>query len=506
MKVRATKVRSTIVAVSGMSSPPAHVAPHTLPFDILYLALLLLSQAELRNAAGASRAFRAAAKQAGLYIHRSVCWSPDADNLLSQITTFLQVVEHTEATNGRLSFALTFDGTIANTFEHKTELYDSRRVLFDKLAAGISQALSYLVFLRLEVPDYLRKDSLLCRPAPYLRAFEIQDFDKHGIRRDGPLVSLPHEIFAGDAPRLLSVTLLCVSLPSEPLAAFRHATHVHLGFEDMFPDTDGPLHFPALNSLHIEYLLCPRNVSAPACILRGLTLGTLTIETNDLKALMPAISAELDVTSIPVVTLLQDADDKRDWDTTLRPDDRAGLNVTISGPGLAADDSAEDVDVVVKIPRAGWRRAFHVRGWTLEDGYALLSSGTGVVSIHIQNKFISGLLASGIEFPVLRELRNEMRAHGRCAAMIWPPEWDPDDCGFLGSFRTPYNMPCPRLQTLSITSPCAPMTIDGWEVLALARALGQADQPPCQRARLVLSGVALKSTFSLAAVFSTVVD
>ena len=65
----------------------------TLPFDVLHLLLAFLSQSDLRAAAGVSRAFRAAAKQAGLYIHRQIQWFRPS-GVKKDIDLFLEVLNY----------------------------------------------------------------------------------------------------------------------------------------------------------------------------------------------------------------------------------------------------------------------------------------------------------------------------------------------------------------------------------------------------------------------------
>ncbi|EJD47138.1 hypothetical protein AURDEDRAFT_184042 [Auricularia subglabra TFB-10046 SS5] len=494
-----------------MPSPSTQAASRTLPFDVLHAALQLVPQADLRRAAAVSRAYRDAAKHAGLYIHRSVTWNDNLQSVFEQIKTFMEVALYTATNDGRLSFELAFDGYIPESPEEKRMIYESRKSFFATLCAGLALSMRFLVFLRLALPDYFRNDmdAVLRRPAPHLRAFEIHDFGMQGMLREEPLVPLKSDIFSGEAPKLRSLALSYVPLPAEPLAVLSRVTHVHLDFEDVFPEIDLPRHFPALDSLHIEYLREAASAPAPGCILRGLQLTTLTIDTMDRTVMLPFISEALDMTSIPVVKLVQDADteDGCDWAGTLAEKDITELHGTISGSGTAADAAEEDVDVVIALPRAGWRREFRVREWTLREPYALLRcGGAGLVSLRIENKFLPGLLESGAALPVLRALRVDLRARGRYAAMVWPAAWGvalgSDDGGEADGV---YLVPCPRLETMSIVAPgTTPMRIEGKEVLELAEALGQADRRAGERARLVLRGVVFKSPVNLAKAFSSV--
>ncbi|EJD47136.1 hypothetical protein AURDEDRAFT_123596 [Auricularia subglabra TFB-10046 SS5] len=373
-----------------------------LPFDVLHATLQYLPQPDLRKAASASRAFREAAMHAGLYIHRSVLWDSAFD-----IQAFLDVVEYAENNNSRISFQLDFEGYIPDSRASKDAAYDYSGHIFQHLAEGVARALPYLVFLRLTVPDHYRKDidGLLCRPAPHLRTFEICDFGNQGIYRGDRLVPLPRNIFSGNAPKLRTAALEFVPLPPGPLAAFSHVTHLRLELEDIFPAIDVPRQFPALDSLYIDYYRDRYSAPKPQCVFRGLQLSVLTIDTNAWTVLVPMISETLDLTLVPVIKYFRAGGlvDAYCWSSTLRARDLGELHATITGNGVFADDGNEDVDIIVSPPLTGWRREFCIRNWSIEDPFPLLSEGTGLVTLRLENMFIPGLLDSGVSFPVLRD-------------------------------------------------------------------------------------------------------
>lgn len=171
------------------------------------------------------------------------------------------------------------------------------------------------------------------------------------------------------------------------------------------------------------------------------------------------------------------------------------LAATITGDSDTAGSSAEDVSIVIASQRRpGWRREFRMLTWHFVQPTPLLLQGTGLVSLAIENKFLTGLLESAVSFPALREFRINLRASGQYATMIWPVAWGISlDEDHDGAPCTGYSVPCPSLETMTIAAAVgAPMQVKLSEVAQLAEALGQLGREDGKRARLVLRGVSLQ--------------
>ncbi|EJD44492.1 hypothetical protein AURDEDRAFT_166588 [Auricularia subglabra TFB-10046 SS5] len=474
----------------------------TLPFDVLHSVLSLLPQADLREAAATSHTFRDAAKQAGLYIHRTIRWDPAVD-VSQDLSTFLDVANYAIEYDCRISFELACIGMVPWTDAEKETLYDICRETFEALARGITLVMDYLVFLRVSVPDYLRTelDAVLLDPAPQLHSFEIRDYGGQGALRTAPLIRLPSDLFAGDAPKLRSVSLEYIPLGPHPIAAFSRVEHARFEYQEIFPETNVAHHFPHLNSLYIEYNREGLVGHPPECNLRGLALAKLTIASDDEQYLLPAIARDLELSSIPVIECHSPAGAHETiWAAPLCADDDTELCAHIShceGPG-------DMVSIDVTSRGADWLCAYRIEGWELDEPYALFGQDVDLVSLRLDNKYIAGLLESGISLPRLRHLRIDLRPRGHFASMIWPLAWgvrlsldNGGDCG------GEYSVPCPSLETLAIVALEKPMLVRDTEVVELSEALGQLDREDGERAQLILRGVSFY-TVGLDEIFSAV--
>ncbi|EJD50243.1 hypothetical protein AURDEDRAFT_182629 [Auricularia subglabra TFB-10046 SS5] len=488
--------------------PKVNPERRALPFDILHLLLGFLPQTDLRKAAAASRTFREAAKQTGLHIHRKIMWH-HRHGVQREIDTFLEVLEYALAEDCRLSLLVIC--LFSHSIERMKFIFTGFLDTVELLATCISKALPIMTFLRISVSDYFRDalDVALCHPAPHIRTFEINYHAIVGGLRQTLLVPLPAALFAGDAPKLRRVSLEHVALRSDPIPTFCRVVHAQLRYDDVLPAIRVARHFPELTSLYIEYLRESVADSISSGLnLSGLSLAALTIDTND-ENLRSHVAQELDLGSIGTVEDFRTASTYPEvckWDWTMRAEDCTGLAAAITGDARTAEADDEDVDIVVSSQlRTGWRRAFRIPGWSLSKPYPLLGQGTGLVSLCIENVFIGGLLESGISLSALRELLINLRASGRYATMIWPLAWGIKlDEGQGGEAQGLYNVPCPRLETLTIAAVYgAPMQVKLSEVAQLGTALGQLKRRDGGRARLILRGVSLQVP-SLDQMFSSV--
>ncbi|EJD45858.1 hypothetical protein AURDEDRAFT_124341 [Auricularia subglabra TFB-10046 SS5] len=368
-----------------------------LPFDVLHSVLCLLPQGDLREAAATSRAFRDAAKQAGLYIHRTIRWDPTVD-VSQDLSTFLDVANYAIEHDCRISFELACIGMVPWTESEKETLYDICRETFESLARCITLVMDYLVFLRVSVPDYLRTelDAVLLDPAPHLRTFEIRDYGRQGVRRGAPLIRLPSDLFAGDAPKLRSVSLAHIPLGPNPIAVFSRVEHARIEYRDIFPETNVAHHFPHLNNLHIEYNRDGLVGHPPECNLRGLALSKLTIASDDEQYLLPAIAQDLELSSIPVIECHSSAGAHETiWAAPLCADDDTELCAHISHcEGL---EDTLSINVTSRDPER--LCTYRVEGWELDEPYALFGQDVDLVCLRLDNKYIPGLLESGISLP-----------------------------------------------------------------------------------------------------------
>ncbi|EJD47078.1 hypothetical protein AURDEDRAFT_184030 [Auricularia subglabra TFB-10046 SS5] len=474
----------------------------TLPFDVLHSVLSLLPQADLRDAAATSRAFRDAAKQAGLYIHRTIRWDPAVD-VSEDLSTFLDVANYAIEHDCQISFELTCIGMVPWTDTEKETLYDICRETFETLARCITLVMDCLVFLRVSVPDYLRTelDAVLLDPAPHLRTFQIRDSGGQGALRGAPLIRLPSDLFAGDAPKLRSVSLEYIPLGPHPIAAFSRVKHVRFEYQEIFPETNVAHHFPHLNSLNIEYNREGLIGHPPECNLRGLTLSKLSLASDDEEYLLPAIARDLELSAIPVIECHSAAGAHETiWTAPLCADDDTELCARISH----CEGPEDTVSIDVTSRNADWLCAYRIEGWELDEPYAFFGGDMGLVSLRLDNKYIPGLLESGISLPRLRELRIDLRPLGHFASMIWPLAWgvmlSPDEGGNSGG---EYSVPCHSLETLALVALEKPMHVRDIEIVELSEALGQLERKDDERAQLVLQGVSF-FTVGLDEMFSAV--
>ncbi|EJD34861.1 hypothetical protein AURDEDRAFT_176070 [Auricularia subglabra TFB-10046 SS5] len=446
-------VEGSATAAEEIHSRPARRLPPELTLQIMQQ----LSQNELRSASQASRDFYHLALAAGLYIHRPVLWS-SVCGFGDTLATFAQVLDHAQRTPA-------LNISLYARFSSSLEMYAAGEGALQEFAVSVQRALPYLVRLRLVFPSSVPGAiyTALCgNPAPRLRELTIDHWTD---------VSLPCDLFEGDAPMLCYVSLSLANVELMPVAVFQRVTHLRLSV----PEPTRPVRlaraFPALQALALESprsrAARGRKIDLSGLCLRYLALADGTESVDDKAALQ----------AIPVIEHLANSIETVHWP--------ARCDAICAHAELHAERGGS----LSFGPHDGaWRRTVALKTipnpLPLSDVPILASK---LVSLTLDKSLISAFFQAPVALTALRELFLDISSDG---SYCWPcaDEFD----------KLEPSVHCPalaRLVIFAIPSGC-PVTVAPTKVASLARSLSLSGLRPA----LTLAGCTFVAEPKLAAI------
>lgn len=444
--------------------------PH-LPPEVLALILSNLNQRDQRKAATASRAFYAAASEAGLYIQRLIRFPED--DFRSSCFTFAEVAVHAARYRRLVALTVTFFVGI-NRIDDATRAAAGKQ-LVDVLSASFLLALEWIVDLDITIPmDFVSPVlDALCREAPRLKFLRIDCVEDPSGTRPPPIAKLPESFLRARAPNLRRIFFAGIDIGPRPLAAFSGVKRVFLSYLGEFPDLRMGEHFPAATHVELESFGWIDEALHPRVSLAGLSLEVLSVfdTTSTRGALLPTIILDRPLRMVPEVHVC--SMEQPDWDT-LRlalPEKLGALALRILGCR-----ARQVAHIMVSPHDARWRRAALVHDWESEPmsplhGFAFLGN---ITYLRFDVNALHTLFGRYVLLTALERVKLDVYPSGPDPAhLLWP--WDRDITGKNESFcgrRQERVLGCPRLKELTLFTVCAPLRVDSWEAAMLGRALG----------------------------------
>ncbi|EJD34872.1 hypothetical protein AURDEDRAFT_176084 [Auricularia subglabra TFB-10046 SS5] len=418
-----------------------------LPAELTLQIMKHLPQSDLRIASQASRDFYGLALAAGLYIQRTLFWTPRYG--------FSTRLEQLDRILDRASSKPALNIAIMASFRSSIPAMEPVEKAVQRFAVSLQRAMPYVVRLDLRfhspAPSAVYT-SLCAHPASRLSVFEI-DNRLEGSQR------IPQDLFMGHAPLLRKLSLALANGESLSMAAsfavFQRVTHLKLFMGEAQHPVPLARIFPSLQVLALE---CPRGVEK--IDLSGLRLRYLGLTGG--AGLLADASV---LRTIPVV------------------EHRAvGIDTVWPAQCDAICAHAEYFrEMIVSLsfgPRDGaWRRTVALQSPNaLDHALPLAEIAANLVSITLDRSLVTAFVQAPVVLPALRELFLDISAngsHGSC--------WPPVDSGLLGprvrfDELTP-SVRCPALARVIIFAiPSGhPVTVVPTKATRFGRALGLRD-------------------------------
>ncbi|EJD45859.1 hypothetical protein AURDEDRAFT_124342 [Auricularia subglabra TFB-10046 SS5] len=309
-------------------------------------------------------------------------------------------------------------------------------------------------------------------------------------------ITLPCDLFAGCAPQLRSVRLATVTLPDDPVAAFRSVIRAIVTYKTAFPRITFARQFPSLRDLEVDY--SDDQIEPSSFNLSGVTLGLLAIGDSSTNGLLDSVARSVDLSSIPLVLVICD---NIEWNEPLWANDRSPISVRLS----FATNTRHALSVFIVPAHRRWRRLFRVRT-LIEDEPLHIGTvpnlGTRMTYLRIDAPFLRDFLELELALPALLTLHIDVETHEKDE--LAPPGYEahqdvrsfsPEPAG------SRVWMPSAALENITLFALDAPVRdVDSRRVAFLAHALGA----KADKAVLELIGVTFAEPVARALINETV--
>ncbi|EJD47117.1 hypothetical protein AURDEDRAFT_163723 [Auricularia subglabra TFB-10046 SS5] len=452
-----------------------------LPDELVADILEYLPPGELWAAARVSRQFYAACWRAGVFIHRSIFFSRDEDHP-RRISMFMDVLEHAKQKGLNLSLSIRFCFPVEDDPIHRVRNCDYLRRSVEDLSRAITEALPLLVYLSIQLLDHFRDllAGALCHAAPRLRNLELT----HNVVDSPYLAPLLRDLFDGSAPKLRTLALEVIALPSMPVDALKPVTHASLTYQNTFPQVDFGHHFPHLKSLQLEFFVHNgEKAVASRFDFTETALRSLSVGDYDGTTLLDAIEGSTNLSAIPSLEFIGH---RIPWSEALWAKDPARFSMRVF------EDNGGFTCVFVTPEHQRWRRRYRLGSWNIATAppgiQELPNLGTRLAYLRIQAHLLPAFLTLELCMSVLHDLHVDVHCAGVDRYWFVPFDCVGDarfqsfDPGTQGAPRV--WLPCPALAEITLFALDEPMKdMNSRHVALLAHALGQFERPKAQKAR-----------------------
>lgn len=482
------------------------------PVELLRYVVNDLPASQLLLLSGVSRRFRGVvASDARFFIPLRIHITTEnlfADVCSAQLDHIRAVLKY--AVPGRLRVAMTILYEHGPTLERLGQYPKQgssffRRYMCDYVFPVVQIALPILVRLAVTIPDEygpaLR--TRLLEPAPLLRELQISTTSPLNLPGEFPFVTVPPNIFAGQAPRLLRVSLSNAMFGSTPIPAFASARQVSLTYQDhdhhLGFDLCVSRIFPRVADLEFVYEPYENFIWPPTTVdLSNLRLNHLHIGDFMHCGLIDVLADafKLDFQHIPSIT-------HACWEEDLR----GCVPIVDAMPGdlglrMRAFEARGVFEASFVSLEFNTRRVFQFLADDRrdDDDYdpfeECTSFATRIVDLRIDNRLLRSLLEFRCDLPVLRHLQLDLFDDAVFESSIWFPEGDSDDDNLSEHHPVDlessdeYLLLCPVLEKITLVARNEEWTACPRQVEFLGCALGQLERPRAARAHLEMVGVA----------------
>ncbi|EJD39703.1 hypothetical protein AURDEDRAFT_128075 [Auricularia subglabra TFB-10046 SS5] len=463
----------------------------SLPDDVLVCALELLNLKQLWSAAGVSRQFYAAARRAGLYIHRTLKddnfygeiyhWR-NCDIIDREVDVWNELVDHALKRNLRVSFSL--------LWERPGNMTDGESLgQLKQLIHTIGKSLPVLVSLRVTVGGFafaaLR--SALQSTAPVLRSLYLASCEDDRF----PPITRETGLFSGTAPLLRSLGLERSSVGAEPLPIFTNVVRLSVSVCTTGGVSTGDIlplarHFPRLVDLMVssdsfsDSQVPPPQIDVADIPLRSLVFNDTTWRDD------PNVERSLSDPGMSIFHCRVENERRMVWSKALgwRDDQEGKIAIHI------AREHYPSSNIRIASSDRAWRRSYMFKQfndradlWTLPCIVARLE-----YHLRIHCLGVGELLGIPAHLSALKRLRIDIRISPYRSPYRWNAH-DPVTVNFTGmelgdlddEHFWPPRVRCPALDSVAIFWECPvptwPVSLERDDLIILGRGLGTSIKP-----------------------------